>query len=100
MSATSRHHRAACSGSSHAENGTGRLPCLRRLNRSSSAAATVSPSTTSAAAGSWKTALMPSTRMDEGPLAVEGEAPAGRLDYQPDLRVTLPGAEEQETANL
>ena len=53
----------ACSGSSQAENGTGRLPCLRRVKRSSSAAATIVPSTTSAAAGSWKTALMPRTRM-------------------------------------
>ena len=38
--ASARHHAADCSGSSQAENGTGRLPCLRRLNRSSSAAAT------------------------------------------------------------
>jgi hypothetical protein len=58
-----RHHRIACSGSSQAENGTGRLPCLRRLKRSSSAAATVRPSTTKAAAESWKTALMPRTRI-------------------------------------
>ena len=57
--AWSRHQRIASTGSSHAENGTGSLPCLRRLNRSSSAAASVSPSTTRAAAGSWKTALMP-----------------------------------------
>jgi hypothetical protein len=49
------------SGSSQVENGTGRLPCLRRLKRSSSAAATVRPSITSAAAGSWNTALIPST---------------------------------------
>ena len=40
------------SGSSQAENGTGLLPCLRRLNRSSSAAAATCPSTTSAEAGS------------------------------------------------
>src|SRR4051794_34732042 len=57
-----RHHAIACSGSSQVENGTHALPCLRRLNRSSSAAATVRPSTTSAAAGSWNTALTPSTR--------------------------------------
>ncbi len=38
--AVSRHHRIAASGSSHAANGTGRFPCLRRENRSSSAAAT------------------------------------------------------------
>src|SRR5690348_6871247 len=50
-------------GCSQAEKGTGRLPCLRRLNRSSSAAATTSPSMTSAAAGSWKTELTPRTRM-------------------------------------
>jgi hypothetical protein len=60
----SRKHQAAdSSGSSHAANGTGRLPRLRRLNRSSSAAATTRPSTTSAAAGSWKIALIPGTRM-------------------------------------
>ncbi len=53
----------ACSGSSHAENGTGRFPCLRRENRSSSAAPTTVPSTTSAADGSWKIALTPRTRM-------------------------------------
>src|SRR6266536_4852983 len=63
MPAKDRHQAADCSGSSQAENGTGRLPCLRRLNRSSSAAATTVPSTTSAADGSWKTALIPSTRM-------------------------------------
>src|SRR3954453_22595318 len=61
--AASRHQAAASSGSSQAENGTGRLPCLRRLNRSSSAAATVRPSTTRAAAGSWKMALTPRTLM-------------------------------------
>src|SRR3954470_23443827 len=59
--ASSRHQRAASSGSSQAENGTGRFPCLRRLKRSSSAAATVSPSMTRAAAGSWNNALMPRT---------------------------------------
>src|SRR6478609_733524 len=59
--ASRRHQRAAASGSSHVENGTGVLPCLRREKRSSSAAATISPSTTIAAAGSWKTALTPST---------------------------------------
>jgi hypothetical protein len=41
----------ACSGSSQVEKGTGSLPCLRRENRSSSAAATIRPSTTRAAAG-------------------------------------------------
>src|SRR5204862_3643198 len=61
--ACSRHQAADRSGVSQAENGTGRLPCLRRLNRSSSAAAATVPSTTRAAAGSWKTALIPSTRM-------------------------------------
>ena len=61
--ASARHQRIACSGSSQAENGTGRLPCLRRLKRSSSAAATISPSTTRAADGSWKMALTPRTRM-------------------------------------
>src|ERR687893_116508 len=64
--ACSRHQAAACSGSSHVENGTGVLPCLRREKRSSSAAATVSPSTTSAAAGSWNTALTPRTFPMEG----------------------------------
>src|SRR3954464_10633574 len=58
----SRHHAIACSGSSHVEKGTHALPCLRRLKRPSSAAATTRPSTTSAAAGSWKTALIPKTR--------------------------------------
>src|SRR3954471_15785691 len=53
----------ACSGSSQVENATGGLPCLRRENLSSSAAATVRPLTTSAAAGSWKTALTPRTLM-------------------------------------
>ena len=43
MPASRRHQRAACSGSSHVENGTGDLPCLRRLKRSSSAAATIAP---------------------------------------------------------
>jgi hypothetical protein len=51
--ASFRHQAADSSGSSQAENGTGRFPCLRRLNRSSSsAAATTRPSTTTAAAGS------------------------------------------------
>src|SRR3954469_9574124 len=59
--ASRRHQRAAASGSSHVENGTGVLPCFRREKRSSSAAATISPSTTIAAAGSWNTALTPST---------------------------------------
>src|SRR4051812_18027474 len=59
--ADSRHQRAASSGSSQAANGTGRLPCLRREKRSSSAAATVSPSMTRAAAGSWNNALIPRT---------------------------------------
>src|SRR6476469_6240695 len=59
--ASRRHQRAAASGSSHVENGTDVLPCLRRENRSSSAAATISPSTTMAAAGSWNTALTPNT---------------------------------------
>src|SRR3954447_19045264 len=58
----SRDYAIAFSGSSHVENGTHALPCLRRLKRSSSAAATISPSTTRAAAGSWKTALIPRTR--------------------------------------
>src|SRR6478752_7976985 len=58
-----RQNSIAASGSSHVENGTGDFPCLRREKRSSSAAATIFPSTTSAAAGSWKTALMPSTRL-------------------------------------
>src|SRR4051794_29389322 len=60
----SRHQAIAFSGSSHVENGTHALPCLRRLKRSSSAAATICPSTTRAAAGSWKTALMPKTRTE------------------------------------
>src|SRR3954451_9524906 len=59
IAACSRHHRAASTGSSHVENGTACLPCLRRENRSSSAAATICPSITSAAAGSWNTALIP-----------------------------------------
>src|SRR4051812_40114193 len=59
----SRQNAIACSGSSQVENATGVLPCLRRLKRSSSAAATISPSTTIAAAGSWKTALIPRTFM-------------------------------------
>ena len=61
--ASARHHRIAWSGSSHAANGTGRFPCLRRENRSSSAAPTTRPSTTSAADGSWKIAFTPRTRM-------------------------------------
>jgi hypothetical protein len=52
MPARARHHFAAASGSSHVENGTGDFPCFRRVNRSSSAAATVRPSMTTAAAGS------------------------------------------------
>src|SRR3712207_5562878 len=62
MPPSRRHHSIASSGSSHVENGTHALPCLRRLKRSSSAAATILPSTTRAAAGSWNTALMPRTR--------------------------------------
>src|SRR4051794_1331445 len=60
--ARSRQKAIAASGSSQGENATGDLPCLRREKRSSSAAATISPSTTSAAAGSWKTAFTPRTR--------------------------------------
>src|SRR3954447_12999921 len=62
MPPAARHQAADRSGVSHAENGTGRLPCLRRLKRSSSAAATTRPSTTRAADGSWNRALIPSTR--------------------------------------
>src|ERR1700712_1188271 len=65
MPASFRHQAAESSGSSHALHGRGRLPCLRRLNRSSSAAATTRPSTTSAADESWKTALTPSTFMEK-----------------------------------
>ncbi|CPU66764.1 Uncharacterised protein [Mycobacteroides abscessus] len=60
---SSRHQAIAFSGSSHAANGSGRLPCLRREKRSSSAAATTRPSTTRAADGSWNRALTPRTRM-------------------------------------
>ncbi len=74
----------ACSGSSHAENGTGRLPCLRRLKRSSSAAATIRPSTTSAADGSWKTALTPSTRM-------RNHYPGKRFSLHRSAPLLLPG---------
>jgi hypothetical protein len=61
----SRQKAIACSGSSQVLNGTGILPCLRRLKRSSSAAAIVRPSATSAAAGSWKTALTPRTCIED-----------------------------------
>src|SRR4030095_12690938 len=57
--ARSRHQRADISGSSQAAHGTGRLACLRRLKRSSSAAARTCPSSTTAAAESWKSALIP-----------------------------------------
>src|SRR3954449_12049315 len=67
MPAFARHQAADCSGSSHVANGTGDLPCLRRLNRSSSAAATTWPSMTRAAAGSWKSALIPRTRIEVFP---------------------------------
>src|SRR5262249_55058692 len=50
-------------GSSQVENGTGRLPCLMCVKRSSSAAATTRPSETRQAAGSWKAALIPSVCM-------------------------------------
>jgi hypothetical protein len=50
--AAGRHRRAAASGNSHVETGTHGFPCLRREQRSSSAAATIFPSTTNAAAGS------------------------------------------------
>ena len=46
-------------GSSQVENGTGRLPCLIRVNRSSSTAATTCPSSTRHADESWNAALMP-----------------------------------------
>src|SRR3954453_3516939 len=59
--ASLRQNAIARSGSSQVEKATGGLPCFRREKRSSSAAATVSPSTSSAAAGSWKTALIPRT---------------------------------------
>src|SRR4051794_23106836 len=72
MPAWARHQAAAASGSSQVENGTGVLPCLRRLKRSSSAAATVLPSMTSAAAGSWNTALIPSTQAMATPLGLDG----------------------------
>src|SRR3954463_481321 len=64
-SAALREKAMACSGSSQVEKGTGSLPCLRRLKRSSSAAATIRPSTTIAAAGSGETALTPRTRIGE-----------------------------------
>src|SRR5919199_468750 len=76
--AASRQNRIACSGSSHVEKATGGLPCLRRLKRSSSAAATISPSTTNAAAGSWKTALTPRTRIGE---ALLREALRGKREF-------------------
>src|SRR5215207_3322370 len=66
--ASDRHQAIDCSGSSQVENATGGLPCLRREKRSSSAAAIVTPSITTAAAGSWKTALSPRTFIPEAPL--------------------------------
>ena len=80
MPASRRHQPAACSGSSHVENGNGDLPCLRRQNRSSSAAATTRPSTTSAAAGSWKTALIPSTRMSASVAPAAGSQTSRAVD--------------------
>src|SRR3954447_15637182 len=68
MPPAARQDRIACSGSSQVENATGGLPCLRREKRSSSAAATVWPSTRMAAAGSWKTALTPRTFIADGPV--------------------------------
>src|SRR5436853_3983324 len=53
----------AWKGSSHVANGTGRLPCLTWVKRSSSAAARTRPSFTRQAAGSWKAALIPSVYM-------------------------------------
>src|SRR5687767_3517967 len=106
MPASARHQAAESSGSSQALQGSGRLPCLRRLNRSSSAAATTSPSTTSAAAGSWKTALTPSTRMDRlipavaaanrgspagTPARLPGLAGAGLLDRRHEVALAHPG---------
>src|SRR5436309_10191073 len=53
----------AWKGSSQVEKGTGRLPCLTWVKRSSSAAATTTPSCTRQAAGSWKAALIPRVYM-------------------------------------
>src|SRR5262245_32349301 len=50
----------AWNGNSQVAKGTGRLPCLTWVKRSSSAAAKTRPSLTRQAAGSWKAALMPS----------------------------------------
>src|SRR3954464_10279592 len=81
--AWARHQRAASSGSSQAANGTGRWPCLRREKRSSSAAATVTPSMTRAAAGSWNSALTPRT--------FATSTPFGRLRLRPPVsRTPLP----------
>src|SRR5205085_439201 len=59
----------AWKGSSHVEKGTGRLPCLTWVKRSSSAAASTRPSFTRHAAGSWKAALIPSVYIELPPPA-------------------------------
>src|SRR4051794_8239223 len=88
-----RQNAIACSGSSHVEKGTGDLPCLRRLKRSSSAAATVVPSTISAAAGSWKTALTPRTftpaDLSEKRFSPNADVPARRRSAHLQVRAGL-----------
>src|SRR5215217_7537672 len=84
MPASARHQSIDCCGSSQVENETGGLPCLRRVKRSSSAAATVRPSTTMAAAESWNTALIPRIRThppssESAYPAKENKTPIGNL---------------------
>src|SRR5437868_4110862 len=88
IAASSRHHRADCSGSSQVENAVEGLPCLRREKRSSSAAATTEPSTTSAAAESWNTALIPRTFISSllGLCRWEFVSATDRHDPEPILR--------------
>src|SRR4051794_32306012 len=66
----------ALKGSSQVENGTGRLPCLTWLRRSSSTAASTTPSRTRQAAGSWNAALIPSVYM---------QSSSGGLDFADQL---------------
>src|SRR4051795_7264501 len=89
MPPCSRQKAIACSGSSQGEKAPGGLPCLRREKRSSSAAATVSPSTTRAAAGSWKTALRPRTTLiPPGPHREALLLKRRRSEAQPERPVT------------
>src|SRR5947209_2836319 len=72
----------AWKGSSHVEKGTGRLPCLTWLSRSSSTPDSNTPSLTRQAAGSWKAAFIPRVYMHPPLTGFHGSADSRQHAFQ------------------